>query len=383
MRAKIAAGLGITALLAAGIAIFATPAAPVTAPKAVAPVPSAEHARTIAAMKPPKRARPLVAVLAENSGTEVTDYLVPYAVLREADVADVTALATKAGPVKLIPALRIHAQSTTAAFDARHPDGADYVIVPKIADTANPAVVTWIKAQAGKGAIVIGVCNGVETLSAAGLLAERSATGHWYAIDALREDNPGMRWVRDRRYVVDRGVVTTTGISASLPVSLALVEAIAGTERAASVAGKLGVRSWDARHDSSSFRLDWAARRVVIRNTLAFWDRDTYGVPVKPGVDEIALAFAADAWSRTYQSRALAVAQHPGVIATRHGILLVPDAVASETEHVTPLAPPPSTEPAMALPAALQGIADRHGADTASFVAAQLEYPWRPPHSDD
>jgi transcriptional regulator GlxA family with amidase domain len=378
MRAKIASCLGIAVLLVAGIVIFAPPRASRVELEAVAPVPSAEHARTIAAMKPPKRARPLAAIIAENGGTEITDYLVPYSVLAESGVADVTALATKPGPVKLVPALRIEPQATTAAFDKRHPNGADYVIVPKIEDTANPAVIAWIRAQAAKGAIVIGVCNGVQTLSAAGLLEGRSATGHWYAIDTLREQNPSMRWVRDRRYVVDRGVVTTTGVTASLPVSLALVEAIAGRERAASLAAKLGVDSWDARHDSSRFALDWSARRSVLRNTLAFWDRERYGVPVTAGVDEIALAFAADAWSRTYQSQALAVAQQPGPVRTRRGITLLPDVVGGEIANVTLLPPPRSSEPAKALPAALESIAKRHGADTAAFVAMQLEYTWAP-----
>lgn len=378
MVAKIAWSLGAVGLLGAAITIFAVPNEPAAQPKAFTPLASAEHARTIAAMEPPKRARPLAVVIAENGGTEVTDYLVPYAVLAESGVADVLALATRPGPVELFPALRIQPQSTTAAFDARHPDGADYVIVPKIEDTDNAAVVAWIQAQAAKGAVIVGVCNGVETLSAAGLLEGRSATGHWNALDAIRDDNPSMRWVRDRRYVVDRGVVTTTGVSASLPVSLALVEAIAGRERAGAVAKKLGVEAWDARHDSASFGLDLGSRRTVIRNTLAFWDRETYGVPVTAGVDEIALAFVADAWSRTYQSRALSVAREPGPIQTRRGITLLPDAVASQSQDVEMLPSPRATEPARALPAALTRIAERHGADTAAFVAVQLEYPFRP-----
>ncbi|HMJ10145.1 MAG TPA: DJ-1/PfpI family protein [Polyangiaceae bacterium] len=378
MYAKIAMLVGVALLIGAGIAVFAGSSAPYTQSRAFTPVPSAEHARTIAAMKPPKRARPVAAVIAENSGTETTDYLVPYSVLAESGVVEVVALATQAGPVKLVPALRIEPQSTTAAFDARYPDGADYVIVPKIEDTDNAAVVTWIKAQAAKGAMIVGVCNGVKTVSAAGLLENRSATGHWYDIGDIRKQNPSMRWVRDRRYVVDHGVVTTTGVTASLPVSLALVEAIAGSERAALLAEKLGVKSWDARHDSASFALDWSSRRTTIRNTLAFWDRQTYGVPVSPGVDEIALAFAADAWSRTYQSQALAIADRSGPIRTRRGLTLLPDAVAGERRNVVMLSPPSSSEPAHDLPAALEGIAARHGMDSAAIVALQLEYPWSP-----
>ena len=48
-----------------------------------------EHARTIHAMKPPKRARPVIAVVAENDGTETTDFIVPYAVLAASGSAEV------------------------------------------------------------------------------------------------------------------------------------------------------------------------------------------------------------------------------------------------------------------------------------------------------
>ena len=197
-------------------------------PTAVTP---AEHARTIAAMRPPKRSRPVVAVLGQNDGTEVTDYVIPYAVLRQSGVADVFALATEARPLQFTPALRIEPQATITAFDGRHPDGADYVIVPALHHRNHPAAVAWIKAQAAKGATLVGVCSGVKTLSAAALLSERRATGHWFDIKELRQANPGMTWVRDRRYVADRGVVTTPGVSASLPVSLAIVAAIVAAPR--------------------------------------------------------------------------------------------------------------------------------------------------------
>ena len=52
------------------------------------------------------RSQPVIAVVAENGYTELTDYVVPYGVLRESGVAQVWALATQAGPVRLFPALR-------------------------------------------------------------------------------------------------------------------------------------------------------------------------------------------------------------------------------------------------------------------------------------
>jgi putative intracellular protease/amidase len=52
-------------------------------------------------------ALPIVAVVAENEFTELTDYVVPYGVLAQSGVAQVFALATQAGPVQLFPALKV------------------------------------------------------------------------------------------------------------------------------------------------------------------------------------------------------------------------------------------------------------------------------------
>jgi putative intracellular protease/amidase len=338
----------------------------------------AEHAETIGALKPPKRTRPVVAVLGENRGAETTDYLVPYAVLWQSGLADVWALATEPGPLKLVPALTIRPQATTAEFDARYPEGADYVIVPAMHETDAPAVLAFIKAQAAKGATIVGVCSGVKVLANAALLDGRAATGHWYDLDELREDHPTMRWVRDRRYVADRGVVTTTGISASIPASLAIVEAIGGRDRAKKLAQELGVTGWDEAHDSDAFRLGghlWTA----VGNTLAFWNHETIGLTLEGRVDDIALAFTADAYSRTYRSKVETIAASDAPLITLRGIEVLPDRVGTDAGMAAQLPPVSPVEPARALDLALEGIAERYGQRTAAFVALQLEYPWSRP----
>ena len=107
----------------------------------------------LAALKPPKRQRPLIAIIGINDATEATDYLMPYGILRRADVADVVPLATEPGPVKLYPALTVEPQATVAEFDAQHPEGADFVIVPAMSRDDDPAVLAWLRSQAAKGAM--------------------------------------------------------------------------------------------------------------------------------------------------------------------------------------------------------------------------------------
>jgi len=69
-------------------------------------VPPSETEAMLASLKPPKRERPLVAIIGINDATETTDYMMPAGILRRADVADVVMLATEPGPVRLYPPSR-------------------------------------------------------------------------------------------------------------------------------------------------------------------------------------------------------------------------------------------------------------------------------------
>ncbi len=104
-KGKLLVALVALLILALG-ATAAVPAfvpSPVEAPPPGAPPSADEYRRTVEAMRPPKRARPVVAVLGDNRGTEAIDFLVPYGVLKESGLADVFAVAMEEGPLKLRP----------------------------------------------------------------------------------------------------------------------------------------------------------------------------------------------------------------------------------------------------------------------------------------
>ena len=82
----------------------------------------------------------------------------------------------------------------------------------------------------------------------------------------------------------------------------------------------------------------------------------------------------ADAWSRTYRSRAVTFAPNIATRESRNGIQIVPDQVRSNWPAMTRL-PAIDGTPAKALDETLQAIGGRYGADTTDFVAMQLEYP--------
>jgi putative intracellular protease/amidase len=375
MRIILWSGLGAAVLFLTigGAWMLSLPAAP--AAPAAPPIAREEADAMIAALQPPQRERPLIAIIGANKGTEATDYLMPYGILRRADVADVVARGTEPGPVTLYPALTVEPQATVADFDARNPEGADYVIVPAMSRDDDRAVLQWIKSQAAKGAIVIGVCAGAKVVGQAGLRDGKRATTHWYSLKELRNKHPAMIYVADRRLVVDRGVATTTGITASMPMSLTLIEAIAGRDKAEAVGRALGLTDWDARHDSNAFKFTRPFALTAIGNKLAFWNHQQLGIELVPGVDEGSLALVADAWSRTYRSRAVTFAGAAGALETRNGIRILPDQVATSwpTEHLIQAIG--DRQPAIALDQALHGITARYGMRAADFVAMQLEYP--------
>ena len=114
---------------------------------------------------------------------------------------------------------------------------------------------------------------------------------------------------------------------------------------------------------------------TAIGNTLAFWNHEQLGMELAPGVDEVSLALVADAWSRTYRSRAVTFAGAAGAQQTRNGIRILPDQVATSWPAERLLPAIGERQPAQALDQALDGIAARYGMRTADFVAMQLEYP--------
>lgn len=375
MRIFIWSSVALLVLLLAGLAGWI-----LTLPSGIAaaeppPVPRQEHDAMLAALKPPKRERPLVATIGINDSTETTDYLVPVGILRRADVAEVLMLATGSGPVQLYPALKVVPDASIAAFDAAHPEGADYVIVPAMSRDDDPAALAWIRSQAGKGARIIGICAGAKVVGAAGLLDGRRATTHWYYLREMLEGSPTVHYVPDRRMVSDANVATTTGISASMPMMLTLIEAMAGRAKAQAVARDLGVDRWDARHASSAFRFTRPFATTVLANRVAFWNREELGISLVQGMDEVSLALVADAWSRTYRSSVTTFETSKSPVVTANGIRILPDRDAADLPENRRVATFTDQRPARALDAALRAIAERYGERTTHVVAMQLEYP--------
>jgi putative intracellular protease/amidase len=352
--------------------VFSLPVA--TASIKAPPVPQEETEAMLASLRREGQGRPVVAVIGLNDATETNDYVTTTGILRRANVADVVMLATGPGPVQLYPALRVEPDATIAEFNAEHPDGADYVIVPAMSRDDDPAVISWLQEQSRKGAKIIGVCAGAKVVGAAGLLDGKRATTHWYYRGELLKRSPTIEYVSDRRMVADGNIVTTTGITAAIPMMLTLIEAIAGRGKAQKVAADLGIGAWDARHSSAAFNMTRPFATTVLANRMAVWNREDVGIELKPGVDEAAVALVADAWSRTFRSSAFTLAGSTAAVSTANGIRVLPDRVDRDAPSVRRVSIFPGQRLADALDSTLDAITDRYGEPTANVVAMQLEY---------
>lgn len=325
------------------------------------------------------RERPVVAVVGDNRGTELTDFVIPYAVLARSGAAETVAVATAPGPMAMRPALSLQADATIAEFDERFPQGADYVIVPAIAHKDDPVLLAWLVSQRAKGATLVSICDGALVVANAGLLKGRRATAHWATQNVREENYPETTWLRNKRYVVDGPIVSSAGISAAIPVSLALVETIAGPDAAASLGASIGVTDWSDKHDSEVFRpkfgVNLRAHSATYLTNGWFHGTDRVGIPVASGVDDLALAMTADAYSRTGRSQAFAYAASRAPTRTSAGLLLLPEqATPATNERTLPALQYGPQRPLF--DQVLVSIEEQYGRSTARGVALAFEYPW-------
>lgn len=322
----------------------------------------------------PNHKKHLVAILAVNSGTETTDFIVPYSVLKRSGNFDVVSVSTESGIIKMMPALQILSDKTINEFDKSNPEGADIIIVPAVHDSEDKKIINWIKEQKNKSAMIVSICEGARVLANAELLNGKSATSHWYAYSDLQKQNPDTKWIQNFRYVQSGNIISTSGVSASIPVSLALVEAIKGKEATENLVKELNVKNFSSHHDGKKFQLDWGYRLLVVKNVITFWNHETIGIEISNKVDELGLALVSDAYSRTYKSNAFSISKEEFLV-SKNGLKIIPDSNLQQKVDLK-LSEDFLNHGEKTLQETLLQIETRYGKRTAAFVALQLEYPY-------
>lgn len=291
-------------------------------------------------------ALPTVLIVASNIGTQVTDLLGPYEVLKASGAVNVLVVAHKrelsitTGGMGILP---------HATFDDA--PKADAIIVPTVLDTPNKFILGFVKKRANEVKILASVCEGARVLALAGLLRHKKFTTHFLSAPDFAKLEPTAKPQMKKRVVVDGKILTTAGITGSIDGTLELLARLTDGETARRTAESLG---WPGRKGRTQKVEQGEFVRLAMN--LAFdWSKRTVGVVLYPGVSELAVAAAMDTFPRTLSTLTYTVADTRELVISKHGLPLVPQFAAASA------------------PAAHLAIIPSHGPDkgtNASIVAS-------------
>jgi transcriptional regulator GlxA family with amidase domain len=345
-------------VLAAVITVLLLPAvgAAVSAPRAFTSpyTPGPVRAVPATTLPPHDPGKPTAVVVVGDRGAEVSDVLAPYQVLAETQRFNVYTVAPQRRPVTLTGGLDLVPDLTFDELAARV-GRPDLVVVPALPDEGQPTtapVTGWLRTQADRGVLVLGVCRGAAVVAAAGLLDGRPATSHWTSISRYAARFPDVEWVRGRRVVDDGDVVTTAGVLSNLDGTLHVVERLAGPAVADGAAAAVGWAHF--RNNPSAQNRSGFPDPVAIVNASYRWDPATVGVVLADGVGEIELASVFDPYGgQSLATRTLALSPDGSPVRSRHGLTFLPrDTLAAAAARIDRLVVPGAAARPVAAPLA-------------------------------
>lgn len=301
--------------------------------------PSAQELKDPPTQRPSSSGAIVVAVVLGSSGTVGSDVLAPYEVFASSPEFSVYTIAAQGVPAAIDggPAIvPTYTFEDIRSGTARQPD---VVVVPAVGAPEGPEEAdlrAWIVEQSGRGARILGVCNGSSVLAGAGLLARHEATSHWSRLGALKKSHPEVQWMGGVRFVQDRMITTTAGVTSGIPGALSVMEDLAGAAEAERVGRLMNYPGWSLGAAAQIPVQSFAPSDIPIGlNALLPWLRPTIGVGLFNGVGEIDVAGAFEVYNVSFAARAVAVAA-TDTVTTRHGLILltVPERLAPPVDRI-------------------------------------------------
>lgn len=345
---------------------------------------------------PAPSGRPVVAVLASNTATELTDLIAPFAILSATDGLDVVTVAPERRVSALTGGVGLLPHHSFASFEDSYASPT-WVVVPAVMDPEDPRLVEWVARQVTAGAGVLSICEGARLAGRAGVLDGHRATSHFFALDGLEDAFPGVAWQRGPRVVEDANRISSAGVTAAIDAALTTAAILTGPEGAARARERLGLQAHRRVDEAAGFAgtgWGWALLAAAFRGGAG-----TMGVMLEPGVDEFALTAWLDALPRSLRVDTRTFSHDDQIVRGRHGLDLVPTLSVTQVEVVDDwarLAGPnekaagwagrvsgssplqlPAQRPLDRTPfdTALTWLAREHGRPFARVSAASLEYP--------
>jgi transcriptional regulator GlxA family with amidase domain len=288
-------------------------------------------------LQPPAHdpAKPTVAIIASNQGTEISDFLAPFEVFATSGAFNVYAVAPERTFTPFMwGGLDIMPHYSFAELDRLLGTDPDVIVIPFIKDPENPTIVQWIRDHAGPDTLVVSICAGAQVLAATGLVDGEQVTTHQSYFSILEKKYPRVQLVRNVRYTDNGNTITSAGITAGIDASLYAVQKLLGKQAALEVANKLNYPH--ARFlDNPLYQvpaLD-ASGFLQVVNAAFHWNRDKIGAYLFEGIGEIDLTAVLDTYGRTFTARTNTFAPVREVIRSRHGLYLIPRADFTNAGH--------------------------------------------------
>jgi putative intracellular protease/amidase len=323
---RLARGLRGVGLSAAWVAGVGAAGAVVSMREAYPRAPQAAPAGGWLPARPVAEGRLAVAVVLGASGSVITDALGPYEVFARSQEFFVYTVSASRPTAMLSGGLAVVPDYSLDDVDGGVAPEPEVVVVPAVAapnGKKEAPLREWIGRRAGRGAHLLGVCNGSRLLAATGLLDGRRATSHWSSIRGLERSRPQVDWVRGHRYVQDGTVTTTAGVTSGVFGALRLVEQLAGAGEAQRVGQELAYPGWTLHGPTEIRGQRWAPGDLAYLLAVVFpWWRPTVGVGLVQGVGELEVAAPFEVYASSFAARTVPIAAE-ATVTTRHGLRLV------------------------------------------------------------
>ncbi|TGN10089.1 DJ-1/PfpI family protein [Leptospira ilyithenensis] len=252
-----------------------------------------------------------VVILADSEGTEITDLLVPFSLLKQSGF-NVYILSNKRSPVILWKGLVVLPHFLVTEFPYEY----DAVVVPYLTHTEDPALISFLSKTDKK---ILSVCEGARLIGNTGKFNGRNMTTHATSIFELEAKYPWIKWQRGKKYETDGNLTSTAGVASSIEGSLFLIRELAGETALQNTMKNINYPFATLRRDYPGEPVSFSDKFTIAKKVL-FDDDPKIAIEIYQGIDEMNLALTLDAWARTFPLKIEAVAK--GFVKSKNGLLL-------------------------------------------------------------
>ncbi len=262
----------------------------------------------------PAQKRKTVVILADESGTEITDLLIPFNILSFTENFHIEILSQRGMPVSVWKGIFLipHGSMETSKTIP------DVIVLPANFHPEDLKIKEYIKKHSDKQ--FLSICEGARLIGESEAFRDYSMTSHASALSEFEGKYKSIHWKKDVKYMRDRNLISSAGVASSVEGSLALIETLLGREAVLSALKKIKYpHEWiKLNHSSNAIGL---SDGLQIMKKVFFGASPKIGMELYEGIDELMLAAYLDTFNRTFPGR---IESFGHKIKSKYGLILYP-----------------------------------------------------------